>query len=64
MGAGQVHVCIDVHRDGDTITGTVTAGGGVARAFSGRLGLFTVIDDAIESIAPQSGQGENDDVEA
>ncbi len=64
MSVEQVHVCIDVHRDGDAITGTVTAGDGEARRFSGRLGLFSAIDDAIEGIGPRGAQGGTEDVDA
>jgi hypothetical protein len=63
MSVGQVHVCIDVDRDGDAITGTVTVGNGEARTFSGRLGLFSAIDDAIEGIGPQGLQGGTEHVQ-
>ncbi|MGS0685502.1 hypothetical protein ACVBEQ_10190 [Nakamurella sp. GG22] len=63
MSAEQIHVCIDVHRDGDAITGTVTPGDGAARTFSGRLGLFSAIDDVIEGIGPRDAQGETEDVD-
>ncbi len=63
MSVGRIHVCVDVRRDGDVITGTVTVGNGVLRSFSGRLGLFSVIDDAIEGIAPQGGPKETEDVD-
>ena len=59
MSVDRLHLCIDVTRDGDAITGTVTAGSGVVRDFSGRLGLFSTIDDEIEGIAPQGGQKES-----
>ncbi len=64
MNVEQIHVCIDVHRDGDAITGTVTPGDGAVRAFSGRLGLFSAIDDVIEGIGPRDAQGETEDVDA
>jgi hypothetical protein len=64
MSVEQVHVCIDVHRDGDAITGTVTPGDGEARTFSGRLGLFSAIDDVIEGIGPRGTQGRSEDVDA
>lgn len=63
MSPGQVHVCIDVDRDGDAITGTVTLGNGTARTFSGRLGLFSTIDDAIEGVEPRSAQEGMEDVQ-
>jgi len=63
MSVERLHLCIDVTRDGDAITGTVTAGNGAVRDFSGRLGLFSTIDDEIEGIAPQGGQKENKDAE-
>ena len=53
MSVERLHLCIDVTRDGDAITGTVTPGNGAVRKFSGRLGLFSTIDDEIEGIAPQ-----------
>ena len=52
----QVHLCIDVSREGDAITGTVTAGNGATRNFTGRLGLFSTIDEEIERIAPDQGR--------
>jgi hypothetical protein len=64
MNVEQIHVCIDVHRDGDAITGTVTPGDGAVRTFSGRLGLFSAIDDAIEGIGPGDARGEAEDVDA
>jgi len=63
MSVVQVHLCIDVSRDGDAITGTVTRGNGEVRKFSGRLGLFSAIDDEIEGIAPQGAQEETTDVD-
>lgn len=56
MSVEQVHLCIDVSRSGDTITGTVTVGDGEVRKFSGRLGLFSTIDDEIERIGPDPRQ--------
>ena len=64
MSAEQIHVCIDVRRAGDAITGTVTPGDGAVRTFSGRLGLYSAIDDAIEGIGPRDAQGETEDVDA
>ncbi len=64
MNVEQIHVCIDVHRDGDAITGTVTPGDGAARTFSGRLGLFSAIDDVIEGIGPRGAQEGTEDVDA
>jgi len=74
MSVEQVHLCIDVSRDGDAITGTVTAGDGEVRRFTGRLGLFSAIDDEIERIAPDQrqphqcrhhqGQRESEDVDS
>lgn len=63
MSVGQVHLCVDVSRNGDAITGTVTLGDGEVRSFSGRLGLFSTIDDAIEGLPPQGGQEETEDVD-
>lgn len=53
---------VDVSRDGDAITGTVTVGNRAARTFSGRLGLFSAIDDAIEDIGPQGSHAGTEDV--
>ncbi|MET0864315.1 MAG: hypothetical protein ABWZ98_08255 [Nakamurella sp.] len=61
MGVEQVHLCIDVSRDGDAITGTVTLGSGEIRTFAGRLGLFSTIDDQIEGIASNGSQEESKD---
>jgi hypothetical protein len=63
MSVERLHLCIDVIRDGDAIAGTVTAGSGAVRKFSGRLGLFSTIDDEIEGIAPQGGPRESTDVD-
>jgi hypothetical protein len=62
MSVERVHLCIDVSRDRDAITGTVTAGDGRVREFTGRLGLFSTIDDEIERIAT-GGQEESEHVE-
>ena len=61
MDAEQLHLCVDVSRDGDAITGTVTTGSGEIRKFSGRLGLFSTIDDEIESIAAHDADRDNKD---
>jgi hypothetical protein len=61
MSVDRLHLCVDVTRDGDAITGTVTPGSGEVRTFSGRLGLFSTIDDEIESIAPHDGHREHKD---
>ena len=63
MSVGQVHLCIDVTRDGDAITGTVTIGNGEVRKFSGRLGLYSAIDAEIEASAPQGESEETTDVD-
>jgi hypothetical protein len=63
MSVEQVHLCIDVTRDGDAITGTVTLPTGQVRPFSGRLGLFSTIDEEIERIAPQSAHEETTDAD-
>ncbi len=63
MSVQRVHLCIDVSRDGDVITGTVTTPRGAIRSFSGRLGLFSAIDDEIEGIPSTSGQEESKDVD-
>lgn len=62
MSVGQVHLCIEVCRDGDVITGTVTLPSGEVRSFSGRLGLFSAIDEEIEAIAPHGAHEGNEDV--
>jgi len=61
MSVERLHLCIDVTRDGEAITGTVTPGSGEVRKFSGRLGLFSTIDDEIERIAPKDGNTESKD---
>jgi hypothetical protein len=48
-----VHLRIDVRREGGTISGTVTTDRGTVRRFSGRLGLFSVVDDEIERPPPE-----------
>jgi hypothetical protein len=63
MAVERLHLCVDVTRDGDAITGTVTPGSGAVRTFSGRLGLFSTIDEEIEGLAPQSGSKESTDVD-
>lgn len=63
MSVDQVHLCIDVRREGDAIRGTVTVGDGDVRRFSGRLGLFSVVDDAIEGIPQHGGPRETEDVD-
>ena len=63
MSVVQVHLCVDVSRDGDAITGTVTRGNGDVRTFSGRLGLYSAIDDEIENAAPQGAQEGTEDVD-
>ncbi len=64
MNVEQVHVCIDVRRDGDAITGTVTPGDGAVRTFYGRLGLFSAIDDVIEGMGPRGAHEGTEDVDA
>jgi hypothetical protein len=61
MTLQQLHLLVDVTRDGDVITGTVTAGRGEVRAFSGRLGLFSTIDEEIERMATKVGYRESKD---
>jgi hypothetical protein len=61
MSVQQLHLRVDVTRDGDVITGTVTLGGGEVRKFSGRLGLFSTIDDEIERMAAHDGHRESKD---
>ena len=63
MSVEHVHLCIDVSRDGDAITGTVTVGDAEVRKFTGRLGLFSIVDDEIELIAPHRGNREIKDVD-
>jgi len=63
MRVVQVHLCVDVRREGDAIRGTVTVGDGDIRRFSGRLGLFSTIDDAIEGLPPLGGPRETEDVD-
>jgi hypothetical protein len=63
MSVERLHLCVDVTRDGDAITGTVTPGSGAVRNFSGRLGLFSTIDEEIEGIAPHGEPEESKDVD-
>jgi len=63
MSVERLHLCIDVTRDGDAIAGTVTPGSGAVRKFSGRLGLFSTIDEEIEGIAPHGEPKESKDVD-
>lgn len=57
MSVGQVHLCVDVTRDGDAITGTVTRANGDQRTFAGRLGLYSAIDDEIEACGTRGDTG-------
>ena len=61
MNVEQLRLQVDVTRDGDLITGTVTRDSGEVRYFSGRLGLFSTIDDEIEGIATHDGHRESKD---
>lgn len=64
MSVERVQLRVAINRDGDAITGTVTRLGGEVRKFSGRLGLFSAIDDEIEGIAPRPAEPrEIDDVD-
>lgn len=63
MSVEQVHLCIDVRRNCDVITGTLTLPSGAVRPFSGRLGLFSAIDEEIEAIAPDGAQEGTEDVD-
>ena len=58
---GRVHLCVDVTRDGDAITGTVTRANGDQRTFTGRLGLYSAIDEEIEASGTRGEpEGTND----
>ena len=64
MSVERVHLSIDVTRDGDAISGTVTLANGETRKFAGRLGLYSAIDDEIEASAPQGESEETTDVDS
>ena len=59
----RLHLCIEVGRAGDLITGTLTLPSGRVRTFTGRLGLFSAIDDEIENVAPQGAHEGTEDVD-
>jgi len=63
VGVARVALSIEVDRDGDLISGRMTLANGQVRTFTGRLGLFSAIDDEIENVAPQSAPEGTEDVD-